>query len=210
MDETIYAVESFDYPTVRNCIPNYMATHKFLKRNRITLVGEGGDEIFAGSASLRRASNDAALREEREKLLASKFSTGFQRVDRMCASACLDGRLPMLQRGIIDLGLSLGRKDLIGPDPKHNKLVLRKAFEKLLPPEVVWRPKQKFSIKAGSMHMLQKYAEETISDKEFQKERKALPKGRIRTKEELMYFRRFQKFFHSQSCYDSVGRTEPL
>jgi len=44
----------------------------------------------------------------------------------------------------------------------------------------------------------------------FERERRVLPKGRIRTKEELMYFRRFQKFFHIDSCYDAVGITNPL
>ena len=208
MDEAIYAVESFDYPLVRSSVPNYIATHLFLNRNRVTLVGEGGDEIFAGYSHLQGVKSDSKLRTERMRLLASGHSTGFQRVDRMNASACLDGRMPFMHAGIVDLGLRLGRKDLIGTGPNQHKLVLRKAFEKLLPKEVVWRPKQKFSEGAGSMNMLQKYAEETISDKEFEKERKTLPKGRIRTKEELMYFRRFQKFFHSKSCYDAVGLTD--
>ena len=210
MDEAIYAIESFDYPLVRSSLPNYIATHLFPRRNRITLVGEGGDEVFAGYSYMEQIKSDAKLRKERLRLLKSGHATGFQRVDRTNASACLDGRMPMMQGGIVDLGLKLGRKNLIGGSPNEQKLVLRKAFEKLLPKEIVWRRKQKFSEGAGSVDMLQKYAEETISDKEFEKERKTLARGRIRTKEELMYFRRFQKFFHSGSCYDAVGITDRL
>ena len=210
LDEAIYAVESFDFPQVRNCIPDYMAAHLFLHPNRTTLVGEGGDEIFAGYDYLNTIKSDSKLRNERARILASGSSTSYQRVDRVNASACLDGRMPFMQASIVDLGLGLGRRDLIGAGPNQNKLVLRKAFEKLLPKDLVWRREPKHSDGVSSMGVLRNYAEEVISDKEFEKERKVLPKGRIRTKEELMYFRSFQKFFHSKSCYDAVGLTENL
>lgn len=207
LDEVICAAESFDYPLVRSCIPNYMATHLFTDTRRVTLCGEGGDEVFAGYDYMRDIKGDDALRLVRMELLRKGHLTGFQRVDRMTASAHLDGRMPLMSGRVIELGLSLGREDLIGPRPQDSKVALRKAFRGLLPADIVSRRKQRFSDGAGSMHTLVDFAERLISDKEFEKEKKMLPKGRIRTKEELLYYRVFAEHFDSPSAMAAVGFT---
>jgi asparagine synthase (glutamine-hydrolysing) len=207
LDEVIYYAESFDYPLVRSCIPNFMATHMFSDRHRPILCGEGGDEVFAGYEYLARIRTDAKLLAERKALLDSGHLTGFQRVDRMTSSASLDGRMPFMSPEIVDFGLELGKRELIGKKPEHSKLVLRKAFKKDLPKDVVWRRKQKFSEGAGSINALAKLADKQISDKEFERESKTLAGGRIRTKEELLYFRIFQRHYPSTSATSAVGCT---
>jgi len=208
LDDVTYAAETFDYPLVRSCIPNFMATHAFDDRTRMTLCGEGGDEVFAGYDYMRDIRGDGRLRAERMKLLRTGHMTGFQRVDRMTASASLDGRMPLMARPVIDYGLGVGRRWLIGPRPEQSKLLLRQAFADLLPREVMERRKQRFSDGAGSIHSLIQISEDIITDKEFEKERKHLPKNRIRTKEELLYFRSFTKHFgDSEDVLKSVGFT---
>jgi asparagine synthase (glutamine-hydrolysing) len=205
--KAIYYAESFDFPLIRSCIPNYMAVHLLDDTSRVTLCGEGGDEVFAGYDFLRDIKGNAALRKARADLLTSGHLTGFQRVDRMTSSASLDGRMPMMSAEIIDFGLGLPRKELIGGTISESKLVMRRAFESLLPEKVVWRRKMRFSEGAGSITSLVGFAEKQISDQEFEKERKKLPKGRIRTKEELLYFRTFQDLFPSPSAISAVGFT---
>jgi asparagine synthase (glutamine-hydrolysing) len=205
--DVVCAAESFDYPLVRSCIPNYMAVRLFGDRQYVTLCGEGGDEVFAGYDFMLDMEDDDRLRKERLALLKDGHMTGFQRVDRMTSSASLDGRMPLMSQEIIDFGLSLGKQDLLGTKPGRNKLVLRKAFARDLPGEVIWRRKQRFSDGAGSINSLVAYAEKNISDAEFEKGKASAPKGRIRTKEEYLYYRMFYECFPSSSAVRSVGFT---
>ena len=207
LDEVVYSAETFDYPLVRSCIPNYMATHSFAEKDRITLCGEGGDEVFAGYDYMQGIADDDRLRRERRHLLRTGHLTGFQRVDRMTSSASLDGRMPIMSRPVVDLGLRMRREAIIGPRANQSKLALRMAFADMLPQEVVKRKKKRFSDGAGSITALVKRAESLISDEEFERERKALPRNRIRTKEELLYFRSFVKHFDSPSAVKAVGFT---
>jgi asparagine synthase (glutamine-hydrolysing) len=207
LEKAIYHSESFDFPLVRSCIPNYMATHLFRDKSRITLCGEGGDEVFAGYDYLRGVRNDKLLRAERLSLLASGHMTGFQRVDRMTSAAFLDGRMPIMNRSVIEFGMSLGRKALIGPAPEQSKMMLRRAFEGSLPRDVLWRRKRRFSDGAGSITALVGHAESTITDKEFETERRILPSLTLRTKEELLYYRIFKRHFPSASAALCVGIT---
>ena len=207
LDDAVYYAETFDFPLIRSCIPNFMATHEFAERHNITLCGEGGDEVFAGYDFLFDIKSDTELRDARLALLKDGHTTGFQRVDRMTSSASLDGRMPLMSRTIINYGISLGRKALVGSKAEKNKYVLRRAFAKSLPKQVVWRRKKRFSDGAGSIDSLVDYAEKTISDKEFEKERKSVPGGRIRNKEELLYYRIFARHFPSASARSAVGFT---
>lgn len=208
LDEVTYAAESFDYPIIRSCIPNYMATRMFADRTRPTLCGEGGDEIFAGYDYMRDIRGDDKLRQERMKLLRSGHTTGFQRVDRMTASASLDGRMPLMARPVIDLGLGLGRRWLLGARLEQSKMILRESFADMLPKCVMERKKQRFSDGAGSIHALVEISEEIITDAEFERARRRLPRNRVRTKEEYLYFRSFKKHFgESESVLKAVGFT---
>jgi asparagine synthase (glutamine-hydrolysing) len=207
LDDVIHAAESFDMPLVRSCIPNYMATHAFDDRSRVTLCGEGGDEVFAGYDYMRDIRGEERLRQERRDLLRGGHLTGFKRVDRMTSSASLDGRMPIMSRSVVELGLGMGRRSILGPRANESKLVLRKAFSDVLPDEVVWRRKQRFSDGAGSITALAEVAEGMISDGEFERERRRLPRDRIRTKEELLYYRAFRRHFDSDSAVKAVGFT---
>jgi asparagine synthase (glutamine-hydrolysing) len=87
---------------------------------------------------------------------------------------------------------------------KIEKWVLRKAFEADLPGEVVWRGKQEFSQGSGSAGVLPQYFETAIGDAEFAEAQTRYP--RIRSKEELHYFRLFTQHFGTGKAVDTVGQ----
>jgi asparagine synthase (glutamine-hydrolysing) len=206
LDKAIHSLESFDLPLVRSSIPNYIATHSFTDRSRVALCGEGADEIFGGYDHMMEL-DDKALLEERHSLLQGGHLTGFQRVDRMTSSASLDGRMPFMDPQIVAYGLTIKAKDLVDGRYGLNKISLRRSYRGMLPDEVVQRQKKRFSDGAGSIEVMKSIAEREITDTEFEKETRHLPKGRIRNKEELMYYRIFRKHFGSHSSMNAVGMT---
>jgi asparagine synthase (glutamine-hydrolysing) len=207
LDEVIYHAESYDYPLIRSCIPNFMAARLFGDKNLVTLCGEGGDEVFAGYDNLVVISDDDLMRKRRNELLVSGHLTGFQRVDRMTSSSCLDGRMPIMSNEIVSFGMELGVNDLLGPKRTRSKYLLRKAFANRLPKEIVWRRKRKFSDGAGSMTVLATEAQKLVSDQEYATRKRLIGGGKVRTKEEMLYFEIFRRHFPSRSAMSSVGFT---
>ncbi|MGI6484864.1 MAG: asparagine synthase-related protein [Tepidanaerobacteraceae bacterium] len=207
--EVIYHLESFDMYLVRSAVVNYLLA-RMARNNGEELIfcGEGADEIFGGYHYLKKI-NRSKVRDELVKLLNKGHANGFQRVDRMTSAFSLEGRLPFVDRGVVEYGLSLPIEWKINSDGSGNlieKWILRKAFEKYLPEEIVWRKKQKFFQGAGSDDLLASYADEKITDEEF--ERKRFIDGfNLRSKEEYLYFKIFKQYFPNDSVIDTIERT---
>jgi asparagine synthase (glutamine-hydrolysing) len=89
-------------------------------------------------------------------------------------------------------------------DQKIEKWIFRKAFENVLPKEIVWRLKQEFSQGSGTADVLPKYFEETIEDDELLAAQTSFPM--IRSKEELHYFKIFKEHFGSGRAVETVGQ----
>jgi asparagine synthase (glutamine-hydrolysing) len=70
------------------------------------------------------------------------------KVDRTAMACSLEVRVPMLDHRFVEWALSLPRAMKI--DGSKGKVVLKKAFERLVPPEVLYRPKQGFSVPLAS------------------------------------------------------------
>ncbi|NLP06251.1 hypothetical protein GX411_09930 [Candidatus Fermentibacteria bacterium] len=89
------------------------------------------------------------------------------------------------------------------------KWILRQALEGLLPPPVLNRPKAKFWQGAGVGELLARYADETISDGDFARERKLDNGWELAGKEELAYYRLFREYYGRASDFSWMGRTKP-
>jgi asparagine synthase (glutamine-hydrolysing) len=210
--EVIYHLESFDMYLVRSAVVNYLLSR--MARNngeQLIFCGEGADEIFGGYHYLKNMSR-LKVREELIQLLNKGHSNAFQRVDRMTSAFSLEGRLPFVDRNVVEYALGLPIEWKIHSDDSGSlveKWILRKAFEKYLPDGIVWRKKQKFFEGAGSDDLLESYAEEKISDEEFQ-HGKIVDGLCLRSKEEYLYYKIFKQFFPNDSVINTIGRTTTI
>ncbi len=210
LPEVIYHLESFDAALVRSAIPNYFLAKLAADYVKVILTGEGADELFAGYAYLRPITDSQALHRELWEVTNNLHNTNLQRTDRMTMAHGIEGRVPFLDRNLIK---SVFRLPVRWKAPKPGgpeKYLLRRAFDAFLPDDITWRPKQKFSKGAGSADLLAEYANDKISDAEWLAERKAANGARLRSKEELLYYRIFTGFFGERIPMTVIGRTRSV
>lgn len=207
LPEVIYYLESFDAPLVRSAIPNYIVSRLASQKNSETVfTGEGADEIFAGYSYIkkRKISN---VETELRRILEYGHRTGFQRDDRMNLAFGIEYDVPFMDYNMIKLAFSIPVNLKIHGEEQTEKWILRKAYEGILPENIVWRKKQKFSVGAGSANIMGKYVDSKISDEEYMQECRLTNGTMIRSKEELLYYRIFTKLFPNSSVVNTVGRT---
>ena len=202
LPDVIYHLESFDPLLVRSAIPNFFLAQLTRQYVTVVLTGEGADELFAGYHYLKRF-NGRRLHDELVQLTSALYNCNLQRCDRMTMAHSIEGRVPFLDVEFIKLSMRVPLMDKIEPNEQIEKWALRKAFEDILPQNVVWRTKEQFSKGAGSSTMLESYAEKTISDEEFAREQKEIAGQTglaIQAKETLLYYRQFRRYFNDSAA----------
>jgi asparagine synthase (glutamine-hydrolysing) len=212
LPEVIYHLESFDPALVRSAVANYFLARLASEHITVILSGEGADELFSGYAYLKRFNKPAALRQELTEITAELHNRNLQRLDRMTMAHGLEGRVPFLDTAFVDFAFRIPIEDKFSPGQGVEKWILRKAFEAVLPEKIVWRAKEKFSQGAGSAHVFEHLADEQISERQFALESQQVFQEtghRIRSKEELYYYRIFRDFFDS-SVISLVGFSRSL
>ncbi len=205
LPEVIYHLESFDALLVRSSITNYLAAKEASQYVSEVFSGEGGDELFAGYEYLKALPRDL-LPYELTKITGDLHNTALQRVDRCSSAFGTTAHTPFLDPDVVKYAFSIpvGYK-LNGTTEKW---ILRKALDGHLPEPVLNRPKAKFWEGAGVKELVSSYAEDTITDSDFSKNR-LLPNGwNINTKEELLYYYIFKEHFGSEIDLSWIGRTE--
>jgi asparagine synthase (glutamine-hydrolysing) len=208
LPEAIYHLESFDALLVRSSIMNFLAGRLSSQHVHAVLSGEGGDELFAGYEYLKQL-DLADLPEELIDITQRLCNTALQRVDRCSASHGIVARTGFLDRDVVEYALQIpAEMKLGGEDADVEKWILRVAMDGLLPDGVLTRPKAKFWEGAGVGDLLASHANDVISDSEFESAR-TLPDGsKLRSKEELYYYRIFRDEFGSRIDPALVGRTK--
>jgi len=158
------------------------------------MTGDAGDELFAGYSFLFGKSHDELDKSLREIWKVMRFSS-------VPLAKCLgmQAKLPFLEQSLKEFAMSIDPELKLREEhgKVYGKWILRKAFEDLLPPEIVWRIKMPIEQGSGTS-MLPSYFNLKTSDDEFSKKAKEYLESdgvHIRDKEHLFYYEAYKKEF---------------
>ncbi|MCL5788653.1 MAG: asparagine synthase-related protein [Candidatus Marsarchaeota archaeon] len=183
-------MNSFDPMEIRNSAPVLIALRNARSDGCIHVAtGDGSDELFAGYSYLF-SKEPASLRVALEHLWkVMRFSAV-----PLGATMGLNVESPYLDAEVKEAAFHVHPSLLVGVNPLTGavtgKFVLRKAFESLLPADIVWRKKAPIEEGCGSTS-IPGVIELKVSDAEFQeKSSKYLEEEgvRLRGKEHLVYY----------------------
>jgi asparagine synthase (glutamine-hydrolysing) len=215
LPEVIYFLESFDAALVRSAIPTYFVSKIASDYVKVVLSGEGADEIFGGYHYLKQFNKShEMLQTELLYITESLHNTNLQRADRMTMANSIEARVPFLdikllnEAFMISPGLKL-HADQNGGKKTIEKWILRRSAEKYLPADFIWRKKEKFAIGSGTAQILEQYADEKISDREFKK-MKTSSEIKFNSKEELLYYKIFRGYYPQENILQNIGKSRSL
>ncbi len=212
LPEIIYGLESFDKDLVRSVVPTYFTARLAAEHVKVILTGEGADELFAGYTYYKDIADNTALHNELHRSITAMHNVNLQRVDRMTMAHSIEGRVPFLDVAMIDLAMripadvKLHRQD--GQKPVE-KWILRRAFEDMLPHEIVWRDKAQFDEGSGTTDILQQFVEDALETFDAKAFSEARPDAALRSDEEAYYYSVFEDVFERpELMVPNVGRWE--
>ena len=213
LPDVIYHIETYDITTVRASTPMYLLARVIKSMGiKMVLSGEGSDELFGGYLYFHKAPNSREFHEELVRKMSKLHLYDCLRANKSLMAWGVEGRVPFLDKDFIDIAMNLNPSDKMSiklPDGKQRieKWVLRKAFEDMLPKEIVWRQKEQFSDGVGYswIDTLKQMTEQKVSDAEFARRENRFPVNPPKTKEEYFYREIYSSLFPS----DSAARVVP-
>jgi asparagine synthase (glutamine-hydrolysing) len=207
LPDVIYSLESFDALLVRSSITNYLAGKTASQYVGEVFSGEAGDELFAGYDYLKELPGNK-LADELVDIMNRLHNTAFQRVDRCASAFGLTAHVPFAGPDIVNYALQIPAEYKLYNGIE--KWILRQAMQGLLPDSILNRTKAKFWQGAGTGELFAQYADQHISDTDFQQESNICCGWQLHSKEELMYYRIFKEHFGELENLDWMGRTKPV
>lgn len=177
----IKILRSFD-PAIPNDIAVYFGLLKAKELGATEIMtGDGADEIFGGYEYMRKEKDlDTYL-----KRISLSISFNSNKIGDYLGIYIIQ---PYLEKELVEYALDIPSKLKIKEEMGKlwGKWILRKAFESLLPEEIIWQEKRPIEQGSG-MVRLREIISSKISDEEFEEKKKIYP-IKFLNKEHLYYF----------------------
>jgi asparagine synthase (glutamine-hydrolysing) len=164
LPEVIRILKTFDL-ALPNDLSIYFAL-KLAKESGVSSVmtGDGADELFAGYSYMAELTPEDLERYIKTLSQNWHFSAGY-----LGKALGIEIKQPFLDENFVRFALQI-RSELKVEDGV-GKYILRKSFEDLIPPELVWRRKEPIEYGSGSTK-LHEIIDSMVADEEFQSARK--------------------------------------
>ncbi len=165
--DVIYYIETYDVTTVRASTPMYLLARVIKSMGiKMVLSGEGADEVFGGYLYFHKAPDARAFHEETVRKISKLHLYDCLRANKSLSAWGVEGRVPFLDKEFLDVAMRINPAAKMAKDGHIEKWILRKAFEDMLPSEIVWRQKEQFSDGVGYnwIDTLKQLTAEAVSD----------------------------------------------
>ncbi|HEX6203066.1 MAG TPA: asparagine synthase B [Thermoanaerobaculia bacterium] len=203
LSDVVYHLETYDVTTLRAATPMFLMARRIKAMGvKMVLSGEGADEVFAGYLYFHKAPGARQLHEETVRKLDLLHKYDLLRANKAMAAWGVEARVPFLDRGLLDVAMGLDPAAKLVPPGGIEKALLRRAFEGVLPSEILWRQKEQFSDGVGYswIDSLKELAAREVSDEQMHTAGWRFPVNTPATKEGYLYRTLFAGHFPSEAA----------
>ena len=184
LPEVIRILRTFDL-ALPNDLSIYFGLQLARESNICSIItGDGSDELFAGYSYMTEL-----LPKELERYIRRLSKSWHFSASEIGKALGIEVKQPFLDEDFVSFALNISSE--LKVKKGIGKYILRKSFEGLIPPEIVWRGKEAIEYGSGS-NKLREIIENMVSEEEFRavKEKTGI---RFVNKEHFFYYRIYKK-----------------
>jgi asparagine synthase (glutamine-hydrolysing) len=190
----VEALKKFDPMEIRNSLPVYIGLTLLKPRGiKSVFTGDALDELFGYPWQFHLTEEQFAVKQQ--EMWAEM---GFSSIP-MAKSLGMTIKAPYLDPEFMDWAKKLPIKYKINMynGIKYGKWILRKAYEDVIPKDIIWRPKAPLEAGTGT-ETLRTHFDDYVTNQEFAEKKQAIKEEddvEIQDKEQLLYYQHFRKVF---------------
>ena len=200
---TIYQIESYCTTSVRASLPNYIVSKYIFKVSDDVVIycGDMSDEIFGSYRGFLKATDNESFKKENERMVRDVRYFDLLRSDKSISGAGLEARVPFADKKFLQYVMSIPPHYKRFDDEKIEKYLFRKAFDGLLPENILWRRKEAFSDGVSGhgrswFQVIKEYIDTIVSDEEYEKNKHKYDYHNPPYDKESYYYRKvFEEFY---------------
>ncbi len=197
VEETIKILKNFNDIEIRNNVVMYLSI-KWAKDNdeKSIITGDGADELFAGYNFLINKPEEELEKEIKRVCSIMHFPT--QKIGKALG---VNIESPFLNEKVVKLAseIPVNLKVKNEKDKRHGKWIIRKTFEKYIPPQIAWREKSPMQEGSGTSGLTNLF-ESIIGEERFVENKLRVEKEDgivIRSRESMYYYEIFKRLHGS-------------